>query len=90
MREKIRDLSVAKIPDTEFSIRIEFWNRYGKAYEHIERYNEYCAVIFETDTGGECWDLGDLNGVTLEHAQHDVELLAEVFGFEGKLDWQAM
>ena len=88
MPEKIRDLAIASIPGSDYWIRIEFWNRYGKDYEHIARYNEYRAIISNVHFNGPGWDLSALDACSLDQAKEDIELLALQFGFAGRFNWQ--
>ena len=88
MREKLRDLSVAEIPNTDWYIRLSYHGRYGKEYEHIERYNEYQAEILRSDGEPGVWELPDLDACCLSDAKENLQELAELFGFEGELEWQ--
>ena len=88
MTEKIRDLATADIPGSDYFIRIELWNRYGHAYEHIHRYNEYHVQILRKDGKHGGWELPDVNAATLDGAKQDIEQLAAQFGFTGTLEWK--
>lgn len=89
MRHKFRDISKAEIPGTDYYVRIEKWGRHGPGHEHIERYNDWDAVVLRIDGKPGGWEIRELNACNQRDAQEDFEALAkEVFGYQGELTWK--
>lgn len=89
-RKKIREVAWAVLPGMGFTVRIVQYNRYGKAYVDVARYNEYDIDIC---SGPEqktiVYDIQDINGVrSPEGAKEAFETMArEVFGYDAPLTW---